>query len=86
MNKEGQRRFCVFCVFVAVSCICSLVYAYMICNAMESVGNVKVSDGEGIMALDLLSSYESPPFEILEKNLDKVSKQLKPYELVILKE
>ena len=37
-------------------------------------------------ALDLLSSYESPPFEILEKNIDKVSKQLKPYVLGILKE
>ena len=49
MNKEEHRRFCVFCVFVAVSCICSLVYAYMVCNAMESVGNVKVSDGEFIV-------------------------------------
>ncbi len=30
-------------------------------------------------ALNLLSSYEWPPFEILEKNMDKVSEKLKPY-------
>ena len=32
-------------------------------------------------ALHLLTSYEWPPFEILEKNMDKVSEQLKPYAL-----
>ena len=35
-------------------------------------------------ALDLLSSYEWPPFEILEKNIDKVSKQLKPDVLYVI--
>lgn len=46
MNKEEHHRFCVFCVLVAVSCICSVIYAYMVCNVIESVGNVKVSGGE----------------------------------------
>ena len=46
MNKEEHHRFCVFCVLVAVSCICSVVYAYMVYNAMESVGSVNVFDGE----------------------------------------
>ena len=32
-------------------------------------------------ALNLLTSYEWPPFEILEKNMDEVSEQLKPYVL-----
>ena len=45
MNKEEQRRFCIFCVFVAVSCIFSVIYSYMVYNAMESVGNVKVYEG-----------------------------------------
>ncbi|MDE7225179.1 MAG: hypothetical protein K2O34_15540 [Acetatifactor sp.] len=35
-------------------------------------------------ALDLLSSYEWPPFEILEKNLDRVSERLKPYVLEVI--
>lgn len=35
-------------------------------------------------ALDLLSSYEWPPFEILEQNIDKVSKQLKPDVLYVI--
>jgi len=30
-------------------------------------------------ALSLLSSYEWPPFEILEKNIDRISEQMKPY-------
>lgn len=37
-------------------------------------------------ALHLLSSYESPPFDILEKNMDNVSKQLKPYVLEVINE
>lgn len=35
-------------------------------------------------ALNLLSSYEWPPFEILEKNIDRVSKQLKPDVLYVI--
>lgn len=35
-------------------------------------------------ALELLSSYEWPPFEILENNLDKVSEQCKPYVLYVI--
>lgn len=35
-------------------------------------------------ALNLLSSYEWPPFEILERNMDKVSEQLKPYVLEVI--
>ncbi len=35
-------------------------------------------------ALDLLSSYEWPPFEILEKNMDKVSEKLKPYAMYVI--
>ena len=35
-------------------------------------------------ALDLLSSYEWPPFEILEKNMDRVSKQLMPDVLYVI--
>lgn len=35
-------------------------------------------------ALDLLSSYAWPPFEILEKNLDKVSEKMKPYVLEVI--
>ena len=35
-------------------------------------------------ALNLLSSYEWPPFEILEKNLDRVSKQLMPDVLYVI--
>ena len=46
MNEEEQRRFRVFCVIVAVSCIYSLAYAYMIYNAIGSAGNGKVYDGE----------------------------------------
>ncbi len=32
-------------------------------------------------ALQLLCDYEWPPFEILEKNIDRVSQRLKPYVL-----
>ena len=35
-------------------------------------------------ALQLLSSYEWPPFEILEKNIDRVSEQLKPDVLYVI--
>lgn len=35
-------------------------------------------------ALNLLSSYEWPPFEILEKNLDRVSEQLMPDVLYVI--
>lgn len=35
-------------------------------------------------ALDLLGSYEWSPFEILEKNMDRVSEQLRPYVLGII--
>ena len=35
-------------------------------------------------ALELLSSYEWPPFEILENNMDKVSEQCKPYVLYVI--
>lgn len=35
-------------------------------------------------ALELLSSYEWPPFEILEKNIDKVSEQIKPDVLYVI--
>lgn len=35
-------------------------------------------------ALDLLRAYEWPPFEILEKNRDRVSKQLMPDVLYVI--
>ena len=44
MNKEEQRRFYIFCVFVAVSCICSAVYAYIVYYAMDSSFNAKGFD------------------------------------------
>lgn len=30
-------------------------------------------------ALNLLSSYAWPPFEILDNNMDQISEQMKPY-------
>lgn len=35
-------------------------------------------------ALNLLSSYEWPPFAILEKNMDRVSEKLKPDVLEVI--
>ncbi len=35
-------------------------------------------------ALNLLSSYEWPPFEILEKNINRVSERLKPNVLYVI--
>ena len=35
-------------------------------------------------ALNLLSSYAWPPFEILENNINKVSERMKPYVLEVI--
>lgn len=47
---------------------------------------IVLSDDEEVAedALDLLASYEWPPFEILEKNVDKMSEKLKPYVLSVI--
>lgn len=37
-------------------------------------------------ALVLLASYAWPPFEILEKNMDQISEQMKPYVLEVINE
>lgn len=45
---------------------------------------VSSSDDVSEDALDLLSSYAWGPFEILEKEIDKVSEQMKPYVLEVI--
>lgn len=45
---------------------------------------VSSSDDVSEDALDLLSSYAWEPFEILEKEIDKVSEQMKPYVLEVI--
>lgn len=45
---------------------------------------VSSSDNVSEDALDLLSSYAWGPFEILEKEIDKVSEQMKPYVLEVI--
>lgn len=45
---------------------------------------VSASDDVSEDALNLLSSYAWGPFEILEKEIDKVSEQMKPYVLEVI--
>lgn len=41
MNKEEKDRFTAFCVRVAISCICSVAYAYMAYYAMDSADHIR---------------------------------------------
>ncbi|MFG6369064.1 MAG: hypothetical protein K1W16_11680 [Lachnospiraceae bacterium] len=45
---------------------------------------ISSSDDVSEDALDLLSSYGWGPFEILEKEIEKVSEQIKPYVLEVI--
>lgn len=53
-------------------------------NLLQTVIIWSNDDEVSKAALNLLSSYEWPPFEILEKNIDRVSKQLKPDVLYVI--
>ncbi len=53
-------------------------------NMLQTVIIWSNDDEVSKAALNLLSSYEWPPFEILEENIDRVSKQLKPDVLYVI--